>query len=180
MPEFPLPGAPLSDGEVALRQWSMADAMSLEPACGDPDICKFTTVPWRYSPAGAIDWIQRQEAKRREGATIALAVTRAGDNRAVGTVAVSDPVWDERRAWLGWWLVAAERGKGLATRAVTLVRDWAFADLGLEQLDVEIEQGNEASIALARRVGAEPIGETRIVELHGAAHELALWRIRRA
>ena len=175
---FPEPSSPLTDGEVSLRRWTMADAMALEPACGDPDICRFTMVPWRYSPADAIDWIQRQELKRQEGATIALAITRAGDSRALGTVSLSDPVWDERRASLGYWLIASERGQGLATRAVALVRDWAFGELGLEELDLEIDPANEPSAALARRVGGEATGEKRTRELHGATHVLDRWRVR--
>ena len=177
--EFPRPAAPLSDGEVALRAWSLADAMALEPACGDPDICRFTTVPWRYTPAAAIDWIQRQERKRKEGVTVALAITREGDGRAIGTVSVSDPVWPERRAALGYWLVKSERGKGIATRAVTLARDWAFAELPVDVLELEIEPANEASVALARKLGAEPTGEQRSGELHGVTHLLDLWRLGR-
>ena len=176
--EFPKPAGPLTDGEVTLRPWSMADAMSLEPACGDPDICRFTMVPWRYTPADAIDWIQRQEAKRKEGVTIALAITH-DDNRAIGTVAVSDPVWAEKRAALGYWLVKSARGKGIATRAVTLARDWALGELGLEVLELEIEPANEGSVALARRLGAEPTGAQRTGELHGVTHVLDLWEIRR-
>ena len=176
--EFPKPSAPLTDGEVTLRPWTMADAMALEPACGDVDICKFTTVPWRYSPADAIDWIQRQEAKRKEGVTIALAITRAGDNRALGTVSVSDPVREEKRAALGYWVIAPERRKGLAARGAALARDWAFGELGFEELELEIEPGNEGSAALARKLGAEPTGEQRMGELHGVTHVLDLWRIR--
>lgn len=175
--EFPKPAQRLTDGEVALRPWTMADAMALEPACGDPDICRFTTVPWRYTPADAIDWIQRQEAKRREGATIALAITHAGDNRAIGTVSLSDPDWDERRASLGYWVIEPERGKGVATRAATLARDWALGELGLQCLELEIEQGNAGSAALARRIGAAPTGEQRTTELHGATHVLDLWTL---
>ena len=177
--EFPKPSGPLTDGEVALRPWTMADAMALEPACGDVEICKFTNVPWRYTPAEAIDWIQRQEAKRREGVTIALAITRAGDARALGTVSISDPHWDEKRASLGYWVIAPERRKGLAERGVGLARDWAFGELGLEQLHLEIEPGNEGSATLARKLGAEPTGEQRIGELHGATHVLDLWVISR-
>ena len=179
MEPFPSPAAPLSDGEVTLRQWTMADAMALEPACGDVDICKFTTVPWRYSPAEAIDWIQRQDLRRKEGSTIAFAITRAGDNRAIGTVSVSDPHWDEKRASLGYWVIASERRKGVAARAAALARDWAFGELGLERLDLEIEPANEGSAALARALGAEPTGEQRTGELHGVTHVLDLWSIHR-
>lgn len=110
--------------------------------------------------------------------TISLAVT-AG-RQVVGNVAVSDPVWKERRAWLGWWLIAAHRGKGYATRAAALVRDWALAELPLDELRLQIEPGNEDSAALARRLGAEPTGEQATAELHGETHVLGIWVIRRS
>ena len=179
MEPFPEPTGRLSDGEVTLRRWTMADAMALERACGDPDICRVTTVPWRYAPADAIDWIQRQELRRKEGSALALAITRAGDDRSVGTVSLSDPDWADRRASLGCWLIAAERGKGLGKRATALMSDWALGELGLDRLELEIEPGNESSSALARSLGAEPTGQRRTRERHGEAHELDLWALRR-
>jgi hypothetical protein len=35
---------------VRLRDWSPDDAAALRTVCGDADVCRFTTVPWSYSP----------------------------------------------------------------------------------------------------------------------------------
>ena len=55
----------LSDGRVVLRGWRQEDASALRPACGDQQICRFTTVPRRYSIEDARDWIARQQADAR-------------------------------------------------------------------------------------------------------------------
>jgi RimJ/RimL family protein N-acetyltransferase len=48
MPAFP--GSPtLRHGDLVLREWSEEDAPVLRGICGDPDVCRFTSVPWTYS-----------------------------------------------------------------------------------------------------------------------------------
>jgi RimJ/RimL family protein N-acetyltransferase len=168
----------LTDGVVALRPWKVTDAGALEPACGDPGICRFTTIPWRYTLPGVLDWVARQEKKRCEGVTVALAIVREGENVPLGTVALSDPDWKARRASLGYWLMRGERGAGLATRGCALARDWAFGELGLQELEVSIETGNDASFGVARRLGADDTGEQVTESLHGEEMVLARWVLR--
>jgi hypothetical protein len=33
-----------------LRDWRLGDAPALASVSGDPDVCRFTTVPWAYTP----------------------------------------------------------------------------------------------------------------------------------
>jgi hypothetical protein len=44
----------LTDARVVLRGWRMEDVAALEPACGDPQICRITTVPDRYTVEDAL------------------------------------------------------------------------------------------------------------------------------
>lgn len=55
-------------------------------------------------------------------------------------------------------------GRGYATEAATAVRDWALAHLELDRLIALIHPGNDASAAVARKLGMEPYGE---VEMFG-------------
>lgn len=58
---------------------------------------------------------------------------------------------------IGWNLWnAADEGQGLATEAVTAVRDWAFGALGLTTAVSYINVENHRSARLAERVGATP------------------------
>jgi RimJ/RimL family protein N-acetyltransferase len=55
---------------------------------------------------------------------------------------------------LGWMLVAAAEGRGIAHEAALAVRRWAYRALGLTTLVSYIDAGNARSIRLAERLGA--------------------------
>ncbi len=48
----------------------------------------------------------------------------------------------------------------MAPRAVRLAVDWAFADLGLSELLLEIDPGNLASVRVAQKCGFAPAGRS--------------------
>jgi RimJ/RimL family protein N-acetyltransferase len=55
---------------------------------------------------------------------------------------------------LGWMVVEAAEGRGVAGEAACAARDWAYATLGLATLVSYIGRGNARSIRLAERLGA--------------------------
>ena len=64
-------------------------------------------------------------------------------------------------AEIGYWVARAARGRGVATRAVRLVRDWAASELGLTTLELVIHEDNAPSHAVARAAGFTDTGEHR-------------------
>jgi len=82
--------------------------------------------------------------------------------------------WDDEEPELGWMFLPEARGRGLATDAARLARDW-----GLERLDAcvsYVDPDNHRSSALARRLGArrDPAAETRVAARQGAP--VSVWR----
>jgi RimJ/RimL family protein N-acetyltransferase len=61
--------------------------------------------------------------------------------------------WTQQRGEVGYWLVAAARGQGHATRAVQLICGWGFAALALERIALLAATGNPASQHVAERAG---------------------------
>ena len=57
------------------------------------------------------------------------------------------------RAGVGYWLVPAARGRGVATRAVRLLARWAFDSLGVVRLELTCGPDNVASQRVAERCG---------------------------
>ncbi len=57
---------------------------------------------------------------------------------------------------IGWMVVPAAEGKGIAHEAALAVRRWAYDTLGLSTLVSYITPGNSRSIRLAERLGAVP------------------------
>jgi ribosomal-protein-alanine N-acetyltransferase len=56
-------------------------------------------------------------------------------------------------AYLGYYACAEFAGKGYMTEGLELVARFAFGEMGLHRLDANIQPGNGASIALARKCG---------------------------
>ncbi len=73
------------------------------------------------------------------------------DDRCIGHVWVN--VGDPGLGAVGYWLLPEARGRGLATRAVRILSDWAFGALALDRLDLFTERDNVASIRVAERNG---------------------------
>lgn len=60
---------------------------------------------------------------------------------------------------LAWHLLNGFEGQGYATEAAQAVLDWLFNENGWDGAISLIEDNNDASIALAKRLGASPEGE---------------------
>jgi RimJ/RimL family protein N-acetyltransferase len=61
--------------------------------------------------------------------------------------------WQHRRAEIGYFVGPEARGDGHATRAVRLLCDWGFEQLGLERIDLLAATGNGPSQRVAERAG---------------------------
>jgi ribosomal-protein-alanine N-acetyltransferase len=154
----------LSGPGLVVRPWEAADAEALEPACGDPDIGRYTTVPETFSPEAAQAWIARQQNHEREGTALVLAIEPADAHSAVGMVGLFLLGRDDGPR-LGYWLMREHRSRGLATVAAGLLVDWALTHDSLDRVFVDVERGNVRSLRLAERLGAEFV-ERRIEHLH--------------
>ncbi len=62
---------------------------------------------------------------------------------------------------VGYWLAPEARGRGVATRALRLAVAWAFAERGVELLELLAEPENEPSCRVAERGGFRREGVLR-------------------
>jgi RimJ/RimL family protein N-acetyltransferase len=67
---------------------------------------------------------------------------------------------------VGYWLSEGATGRGLVTRAVNAMLDYAFATLGLHRVALQAEVGNEKSLAVARRLGFTEEGIRRAASVN--------------
>ena len=59
MPTLTPPEPPLTDGEIALRPYTLADVADVTAACQDPEISRWTAmIPWPYQEEHARGWIE--------------------------------------------------------------------------------------------------------------------------
>ena len=138
------------------------DRLTLRPARMDdlPDYTAFlATDRCRYMggphPAReAWNWFCNDTAQWALLGMGGLLIVPRGAASAVGQVAVCHgPIFPEPE--LGWFLYDGHEGKGYATEAAALMRDWAFGPRGLTALVSYVDPANTASARVARRLGAE-------------------------
>ena len=137
-----------TDGAVVLRPWAPADAGALAAAWADADIARWTRVPADTSVEAAAAWIAGWDERRRRGLALDLVVARVADPGTVlGEVGAS---FLTRPPEVGWWIVPAARGQGLATRAVRLFAARLLGSEAVTELVAKVDPANVASLAVAR------------------------------
>ena len=68
---------------------------------------------------------------------------------------------------VGYWLLPEGRGRGVATRTLRAVCDWAFDSVGLHRLELVHSVDNPDSCGVAQRAGFALEGTARERMLHG-------------
>lgn len=146
----------LSDEAVVLRPWGSSDATFMVEASRDPAIERYNG-PTPASEADAVAVIERIQERWRafevEGdpTGAAFAIVDAASGEPVGMCGIDH--WSSTDvAQFGYWLAAGARGRGLATRAATLMTGWLF-ELGAARVFLTIQSDNAPSAAVARRAG---------------------------
>ncbi len=171
----PLPEPRLSDGRVVGRPQEPGDAEAVASACQDPLIqqcCYFVPMPY------ALDDARRFIAESRRdlvmGAGVHCAVCAGAGFAAKAAVAdrafaegellgaINLVNYPEREAAeTGYWVRSEARGLGVAEAALRLMAAYAFAQVGVERLELMTETPNLASQRLAERVGFRREGVAR-------------------
>jgi RimJ/RimL family protein N-acetyltransferase len=143
-----------TDDVVVLRPWAPDDAGALAAAWADPDIGRWTAVPADRSVEAAAAWIAGWDQRRRRGLALDLVVvTAGGESTVLGEVGAS---FVTRPPQVGWWLIAAARGRGLAQRAVRLFADRLLTTGAATELVADVDAANPASRAVALAAGFHP------------------------
>lgn len=144
----------LTAGDLVLRPWRDSDADAVVRACQEPAIQRYTRVPEPYLLSDAEEFVgsgTREAWRVGAGAAFAIASIESGD--VVGAVGLMDVDAVRRVASAGYWMAAAARRRGVASRALGAITEWALTDVGFVRLEVEIEPENTASLGVAAAAG---------------------------
>ena len=170
-----LPEPPLAGKRCLLRSWELGDAPALAAAWSDAEVRHWLPVPDVVDQVAAAAWIAGQADRRQTGLALDLVAVEQGMGPAlepIGELAIGPKVggevlgevglsaFDPERgaARIGWWTVAAQRRRGIATEMVRILTAWALGPpLGLDILVAEIEPNNVGSLAVARAAGYEEL-----------------------
>jgi RimJ/RimL family protein N-acetyltransferase len=148
----------LRDGDLLLRPKTPGDAEALVAACQDPEIPRWTLVPSPYSRADADHYIALSEQEAATGTGVHLIAVDADDGRLLGSFSVMELDREPGYGEIGYWVAAGARGRGIATRAVRLLTEWARSELGLTRIEILPHKDNAPSRRVAEKAGYRDTG----------------------
>jgi RimJ/RimL family protein N-acetyltransferase len=181
VPQIPLPDPPLADEAIVLRPWRADDLAELVAAVHDPEVGRWTTIPFPYTERDGRQYLGRIESDRLAGRELGLAATEPGNGRLLGGFGLSALDWQHRKGEIGYWVAAGARRRSVGTRAVRLLSRWALTALGLERVELLVNPENEASQRLALRAGFTREGVLRGYRLRkGRREDLVMFSLLRA
>ena len=100
----------------------------------------------------------------RTGRSASLVIADSAADQPIGLINVQ--FRDDHVATIAYSVFPGHRGQGVAPRAVRLAVDWAFSDLEVSEILLEIDAGNLASVRVAQKCGLEPAGRV-LTSAHG-------------
>jgi RimJ/RimL family protein N-acetyltransferase len=160
---------------IRLEPFSEAHLSLFERLRDDPAVVRYTRLPEQAPPDFARAWLSRYEQGRRDGTREVFAIVD-GDECAVGFAAAVAIDREAATAELGYVVAAEARGRGIASRALSLLTDWGFRDLGAERLELLISVDNEPSKRVAGRCGYIREGVLRSFSIKpGVREDMEIW-----
>jgi len=156
-------GPDLSDGVVRLRVPERRDAPAIYEACQDPEIIRFTRVPFPYTPLHAQAFVRNAVHELRTGTGVHLVAADAGTDALLGVCGL---VLDHARrsGEVGYWVAPQARDRHVARRSVRLLVAWAFDRYGLQRVQLMADVRNLASQRVAEACGFRREGVLRSYE----------------
>ena len=128
----------------------------------DPESQRWATSTRLWTAQDVSLFVAGAPAMWLAGTEARFAIVDAASGTCAGSLGLRISVPAFRVAEVGYGLRAGWRGRGLATRAVRLVTEWAFLQAGVARLELGAAVGNQASRRVAERAGFQPEGVARM------------------
>ena len=147
-----------TDGIVALSFFVGSDACVMCDGDHDPEHRRRFEFPDDFNPSldHSMAVIARWEKERTDGTRFPFAVRDVATNTLLGGCELRPLAADA--ANLSYWTYAPHRGRGVASRAVALVREIAFGEFGIRRIEVLVDPDNWPSRQVAVRNRFREVG----------------------
>jgi RimJ/RimL family protein N-acetyltransferase len=149
----PLTVPELRGGAVTLRGFIPEDLALVRAAGEDPYIPSISSIPQRCSEEAARAFIARQQERAASGHGYSFVIAEGDAGAGVGSIGLWLNDIDNGRASVGYWVVAAARGRHLAALALDRLVAFAFDTLAIPRLHLFVEPWNVASSRTAELAG---------------------------
>ena len=164
----------LDAGQFRLRPWRADDVDAALAALVEPET-RLWNAGWVQTRDDAAVWLERRQDWGGDHAS--WAVEDAASRALVGSVSLHSIDLQQSDAEIGYWTVAAARGRGVATDAVDAASRWAFGTLGVDRIELCHAVENVASGRVAEKAGYLFEGRLRRSYRYGdgVKHDELLW-----
>jgi ribosomal-protein-alanine N-acetyltransferase len=161
---------------LTLRPWQISDLRALVDVCQDPELSRFTRIPYPYREQEGRAFIAESAQGWRDGRSATFAVCEQNVLRGgVGLI-----VHAAHLAEVGYWLAKDARGRGVASEAVARLARWGFEVLPLARIQIEVDPRNTPSLRVAERAGFLREGLLRsYAEVHGQPRDVVMFSMLR-
>lgn len=134
---------------ITLRSFAPADVPELVKLLNDEAVTRFlsTKIPQPYTPDDATWWVE-------EGSLLAMNRAIEVNGKLAGGIGVNRGEFEYARGGeLGYWLGTDFWQQGIVSAAARQIITQVFEDTDIERLFATVFSGNQASMALLRKVG---------------------------
>jgi RimJ/RimL family protein N-acetyltransferase len=150
---FARPTPPLADELVRLDPLSRAFLEDMQGLGIDREVILHTYVEQPFGADDAIVWLARYIQGWQDGSCAGFAIVDAASDAFLGFCALVRIDREGLEAEIGYITAPAARGRGIATRSLVLISDWALTVGGLRRVELKIDHENPASQRVAERAG---------------------------
>jgi RimJ/RimL family protein N-acetyltransferase len=141
----------------------------------DEGVLRYTRVPDPVPAGWEREWLGFYVEGRKEGTRDAFAVVD-GDGSFLGLGMGFGIDREGRQLELGYVVAPDARGRGVATKTLELLTDWAFSELEALRIELWISVGNEPSKRVAEKAGYRLEGTLRSYHFkQGRRDDFEIW-----
>jgi RimJ/RimL family protein N-acetyltransferase len=153
---------------LRLRPIGTGDLEELLEVHAQPGVIEFMGPFAREQAIARLEVAEREWSERGHGL---MAVHDRGDGRFLGRTGLKWwPQFGETE--VGWVLHPGSWGQGYATEAGRACLDWGFRDFELDYVTAMIQPHNARSLAVAARLGMEPLRSDQLGDIPVIVHAL--------
>jgi RimJ/RimL family protein N-acetyltransferase len=147
---------------LRLRPFRDSDVPRIVEACSDERTQAWLgTMPDPYDESDARAWLEHQREGRATGQRVAWAVVDPDDDLALASISFFD-YQPEVELEIGYWAHPDARGRGVMTRAMRRLVDYAFEELGVRRVMAGAAVDNAASRHVIEANGLTAWGTERL------------------
>ena len=154
-----VPDAPIMTAkpEISIRPLQLSDADAVQRYASDERVARMTTIPEPYPPDGGETFVKRAVEAHANGEAFYFGILANGE--MIGALDLRSIDHDNLSVECGYAIATSHWGKGITTKAVALMLQFAFGDLGMDIVRSSCLNRNPASARVLEKNGFRETGE---------------------